>query len=673
MIGSFSIIAAALLLVNVFTMLADERQSQLGMLRAVGMTRARLVQSFCVEGAAYALAALVPGIGLGLAVGWVVALVSAQIFRAWSAGGGGLTIEFAVTWTSIVNAAALGLVIALVTIVGASLRISRLNVIAAIRDLPAVPNPRRRRVRTLAATSCAALLALVAVPAVRASNGELTMLLPSLAAALCYPALRRVTTSRAAATVLSGCVLVWVLVAPLVRPHMFDSASMAIYVIEGTLVAFAGVMLISQNQELVVRPLRRLTHHASEAGLSARLALAYPLAKRFRTGATLVMYCLITLVIALLIEITGVIDHSVDANVRAATAGNALRLDVDPSRAAHTFSELRAGPYGASITGITPLTQAPALATDPGHRRPELVHAVVVGVPAGSLQTMALNDRLANLSSDAAAWRLVESDERFVLLDQFFAATGGPNGRYYAPGDTFRVTDPSTGRVATRTIAGILSSALSFYPATGDGGSSYPIVAGSDAVRRFFGAGASASSALVRVRAGVDPVDLATRLQARYLPASLVATPIADNTRRMFAANTAFFRLMQGFLGLGLLVGITGLGVVMVRAVRERRRTIGVLRALGFQARTVRRSFLIESTFVATEGVVLGAVLGVVTTWLMYQKSAAFDGVRNGFPVEWPIIAALCAATLLASTIATVAPARRAAQILPALAVRVSG
>jgi putative ABC transport system permease protein len=106
----------------------------------------------------------------------------------------------------------------------------------------------------------------------------------------------------------------------------------------------------------------------------------------------------------------------------------------------------------------------------------------------------------------------------------------------------------------------------------------------------------------------------------------------------------------------------------MVRAVRERRRTIGVLRALGFQARTVRRSFLTESAFVAAEGV----LLGVVTTWLMYQKSAAFNGVRSGFPVEWNIIVATGALTLLASVLATIGPARRAARTLPAIAVRVA-
>jgi putative ABC transport system permease protein len=140
----------------------------------------------------------------------------------------------------------------------------------------------------------------------------------------------------------------------------------------------------------------------------------------------------------------------------------------------------------------------------------------------------------------------------------------------------------------------------------------------------------------------------------------------------MFAANVAFFRLMQGFLALGLAVGITGLGVVMVRAVRERRRTIGVLRALGFASRTVQRSFLMESAIVAAEGVVLGSVLGLLTTWLMYQKAAMFDGVRVRFPIEWPIVSVLVAVTVALSLAATWLPARNAARIRPAVAVRIA-
>jgi putative ABC transport system permease protein len=70
----------------------------------------------------------------------------------------------------------------------------------------------------------------------------------------------------------------------------------------------------------------------------------------------------------------------------------------------------------------------------------------------------------------------------------------------------------------------------------------------------------------------------------------------------------------------------------MVRAVRERRRNIGVLRALGFQAGTVQRAFLTESSFVALEGILVGAVLGVVTTYLLFQNDPSFDNASTGFP-----------------------------------------
>ena len=138
------------------------------------------------------------------------------------------------------------------------------------------------------------------------------------------------------------------------------------------------------------------------------------------------------------------------------------------------------------------------------------------------------------------------------------------------------------------------------------------------------------------------------------------------------AANRSFFRLMEGFLALGLLVGIAGLGVVMVRAVRERRRSIGVLRALGFQRGTVQRSFLTESSFVALEGIVLGTALSIVTAYLLFKNDPDLGGAGFAFPVPWASIAVLVLATAAASVLATLWPARRAAATRPAVALRIS-
>jgi hypothetical protein len=141
-------------------------------------------------------------------------------------------------------------------------------------------------------------------------------------------------------------------------------------------------------------------------------------------------------------------------------------------------------------------------------------------------------------------------------------------------------------------------------------------------LRAQFGPGARATAALLRTAPGVADEALAADLQGEFLRHGLVATRIRHLVEQAFAANRSFFRLLQGFLALGLVVGVAGLGVVMVRAVRERRRTVGVLRALGFPAGVVRRAFLIESSFVALEGILLGTGLSLVAYLYRTSKPA---------------------------------------------------
>ena len=670
MIGSFSIIAGALLLVNIFVMLADERTTQLGVLRAIGMRRSRMVGSFVLEGAAYVVLSLLPAVMVGIAVGWAVARIAARIFQSFSATGDGLSISFAVTPISLLNSAALGLIIGLVTIFATSVRISRLNVIAAIRDLPRNVSARRHRIALGASAAVACLAALASVPILASSQPVGSYVLPSLAIACAAPLLTRWLKPGWVITGAAAAVLTWCLVLPVLRPRLFDHTSRTVYVVEGTLLAFAGVTLISQNQRFILAPIRRLLPAVSEAGLAVRLAIAYPKAKRFRTGVILVMYTLITLVLVLLIQIGGIIQAGVDHNVASATAGYSMRVDVHTTTAPATLRELQTGVF-PQVTGVTPLTTATATASDPGGRTAQPLIATAIGVPDNATRRMPFDKRLAGLRTDAAVWQRLATDSRYVVLDAFFGSTGGPPGNYYGPGDTIRETNPRSGHTETKIIAGILTNALVFYTGGGQAGVN-PIVMSTAGARSLFGSAAQVSAALLKTAPGTNLTTLAQGLQHRYLASGLVATPTAAAVRQTFSANLAFFRLMEGFLALGLVVGITGLGVVMVRAVRERRRTIGVLRALGFHARTVQAAFLVESGLIAVQGVVLGSILGALTTWLMYRHSAAFAGLTSGYPIEWGTISALAIGTVLISVAATIAPARRAAQVRPAIAVRVA-
>ena len=143
----------------------------------------------------------------------------------------------------------------------------------------------------------------------------------------------------------------------------------------------------------------------------------------------------------------------------------------------------------------------------------------------------------------------------------------------------------------------------------------------------------------------------------RFLANGGKAETSAHIVQTDMAQQQQFFLLMRGYLALGLIVGIAGIGVIMVRAVRERRRQVGVLRALGFQAAAVRGAFVVESAFVAVEGVLIGTVLALVCAWSITLTDAF--GSTIAFRIPFAAIGLLVLGTLLFALIATAAPAPR--------------
>jgi putative ABC transport system permease protein len=672
-IGSFCIIAGILLLVNVFVMLAGERRGQLGILRAIGLRRRYVTGEFAIEGAVYSAIAAALGALVGVLIGRVIVAIALRILNSYDQGENQLKIVFEVTPTSLMNGFALGFLFAFAAVVLTSVRIARTNIIAAIRDLDAPVRQRTRSLLTVVSAVATAAFAAAAVPAVASSSATLTYLLPTLAAVAALPLLTRIVGTRAALTAVAVGVLAWGLLANTARPDIYDDASTAPYIVMGCMLSFAAVTLVSLHQTVLLRPLRRLVDRPTQTGLATRLAMAYPTAKKFRTGSTLAMYSVVVLVIVLMTQIMTIINANVDRAVADATSGWSLRVDYNPSAPiANPKTTLKSGEFAGQVISVAPLVIAAAEGDDPRLGTDNRLPVVAVGVPAAVVDVPpVLDDVLPLGASDRAVWDLVRRDPDYVLVDSFYGSTGGPPGEPVSPGSVITLTDPRTGRQTERTVAGIVRDGTPFYGVTG-ADVRFPVFMGDMAAVEAFGADAAQSSALLRTPEGQSVSQLATALQGAYLANGLVATDLAAAVEETYAANNQFFRLMQGYLALGLLVGIISLGVIMIRAVRERRRSIGVLRALGFQSRTVRRSFMIESTFVAVEGVVIGTALGIVTTWLLYRNSAAFGSISGPYPIAWMQIAILISVTLLASVLATLAPARRAARIRPAVAVRVA-
>jgi ABC-type antimicrobial peptide transport system permease subunit len=115
------------------------------------------------------------------------------------------------------------------------------------------------------------------------------------------------------------------------------------------------------------------------------------------------------------------------------------------------------------------------------------------------------------------------------------------------------------------------------------------------------------------------------------------------------AVENTYLSIFQALGGLGLLLGTAGLAIVVARNVLERRREFGLLEAVGFKHRGVRRLVFAEHRWL----IVLGLVAGAVSA--LFAVSPQLQGKGGGFPfVEFgALFAALAVGCVLWTWIAT--------------------
>jgi predicted permease len=171
------------------------------------------------------------------------------------------------------------------------------------------------------------------------------------------------------------------------------------------------------------------------------------------------------------------------------------------------------------------------------------------------------------------------------------------------------------------------------------------------------------------IRAQGDPLDLVPairraiwslddRLPIREL--ALVEDLYAEsNARRRFAAI-----LVVTFAGIAVTLALLGVYGVVSYTVAQRRRELGVRKALGAEERRIVLGVLGQGLFVAAGGVAAGLVGAVVLTRLM---TSLLFGVRATDPPTFAFTAALLVAVSLA---ACWIPARHAARVDPMEALR---
>jgi putative ABC transport system permease protein len=136
----------------------------------------------------------------------------------------------------------------------------------------------------------------------------------------------------------------------------------------------------------------------------------------------------------------------------------------------------------------------------------------------------------------------------------------------------------------------------------------------------------------------------------------------------ILSITNSMMYLMEGFLGIGLLVGIAGIGIISYRNVIERRQQIGMLRAIGFKKSMIIKSFIIETSFITILATLMGILLGIGIGWNIYKNG--FEELGSSFVIPWGNLLAIAIIAYVATLIFTFYPSIKASKIPPAEALR---
>ena len=158
---------------------------------------------------------------------------------------------------------------------------------------------------------------------------------------------------------------------------------------------------------------------------------------------------------------------------------------------------------------------------------------------------------------------------------------------------------------------------------------------------------------------------LAAMLDQRHAGMRDYTLVVPQQLFRQHQQTQRIFQVVMGAIaGVSLLVGGIGIMNIMLANVLERRREIGLLRALGARRRDVVAQFLREASVICVVGALIGLLFGTVLAYLI----ATFAGWQVAWaPIPILLSAGFCALVGMAFG---VYPARQAAQLDPITALR---
>ncbi|MCU1656594.1 MAG: hypothetical protein JWO57_1250 [Pseudonocardiales bacterium] len=178
--------------------------------------------------------------------------------------------------------------------------------------------------------------------------------------------------------------------------------------------------------------------------------------------------------------------------------------------------------------------------------------------------------------------------------------------------------------------------------------------------------------ALIKAAPGTDEAALRAGLERVTDPYYVINVQNRSEFKGQLASQVnGLLGLVYGMLGLAIVIAVLGIINTLALSVVERRREIGMLRAVGMQRKQVRRTIYVESLLIATFGALLGLVLGVTYGSLFAATLLRSQGLDR-LSIPWTQAVAFLVAAAVVGVLAALWPGVRAARTRPLEAIATS-
>jgi|GEM_PF-2678402 len=657
--ASFSILAAELLIVNIFSLIASERKAELGMARAIGMKR-RGIRRICVfEGTCYAFFASLIGTFAGIPISYIMFILmdsfvySEKILEYYSFSNYSITFSFLI-----------GFLTTIFTIYAVSVHISNLNITRAIRNQskPQYSILRSNVVKKISIIGT--ILTILGILILVFFSQHKIVLLFTMGFFFfitCTALLSSTIIGIKKALTFAGLANLIFLYSSISINYEVD---MDMFLLVGALGIASFLCIIMPNLRTI---LNLFSNRKTRNAILTKYSVMHINSYKFRASISIAVFSIVIFTITLLTVVTSSLSAGIEKEAARQSAGYELIGTTSPAMPIYNISdEISSLGLDAHFSSILSFYHSEIFIhtiSKSGIYTNISISYPLFGFDADFAYSgkFSLRARDPAFSSDREVFEAMHLNSSLIIIDRTVSHS---NLYEYASefsasiGDILEIV--INGYRLQKRIVGILDE----FIING-------IFLWRDSLELSLNKSLSSSAFLFDVKGNLgikELEELAHTLERKLMNFGLEILVIEKEVKEIMKLLRRNYALYTAFMGLGLGIGISGLGLIMMREIRERKKEIGILRAIGFKRNQIIVTFGIEASFIIFLGIFIGTLHGINVSAFLWQQKFAPEGFQLVLPLG--SIFVINASAFLVSLLGMYLPARTAGSINPSEAIR---